>query len=223
MPDYSSVEALNTDVLLRTLVAFKKGDFSVRLPVTEVGIEGKIADTLNDIFEMNERMAKELDRISDTVGKEGKIEQRASLAGAGGGWSSCVESVNSLIGDLMQPAAEIARVIASVSRGDPSQKMPMEVDGRLLKGEFARTARLVNTMVDQLNSCTAEVTRVAREVGTEGKLGGQAVVTVSQAPGKTSATRSMAWRVSRSAMGGVYGLAGGLATGLQLARPGSCG
>lgn len=100
MPDYSSVEALNTDVLLRTLVAFKKGDFSVRLPVTEVGIEAKIADTLNDIFEMNERTAKELDRISDTVGKEGKIEQRASLAATGGGWSSSVESVNTLIGAI---------------------------------------------------------------------------------------------------------------------------
>jgi len=170
-------EVLDCNVLLHALIAFKKGDFSVRLPVTEVGIAGKVADTLNDIFELNENVANELERISTSVGKEGKINQQAALPGAGGGWASCVDSVNTLISDLVQPTSEIARVLASVSRGDLSQKMLLEVDGRPLKGEFARTAHLVNTMVEQLNSCTSEVTRVAREVGTEGKLGGQAVVT----------------------------------------------
>src|SRR5207247_1959852 len=90
---------------------------------------------------------------------------------------SCVESVNSLISDLVQPTTEIARVIGAVAQGDLSQKMSLEVEGRPLKGEFIRTARVVNTMVDQLNSFASEVTRVAREVGTEGKLGGQAGVT----------------------------------------------
>src|SRR5215470_8894395 len=88
-----------------------------------------------------------------------------------------MESVNSLISDLVQPTTEIARVIGAVAQGDLSQKMSLEVEGRPLKGEFIRTARVVNTMVDQLNSFSSEVTRVAREVGTEGKLGGQAVVT----------------------------------------------
>src|SRR5690348_507917 len=170
-------EALDCNTLLQALIAFKKGDFSVRLPVAEVGISGKIADTLNEIIELDGKVADELERISNTVGKEGRIAQQAVLAGAGGRWASCVDSVNTLISDLVQPTSEIARVLGAVSRGDLSQRMLLEVDSRPLKGEFARTARLVNTMVDQLNACTSEVTRVAREVGTEGKLGGQAVVT----------------------------------------------
>src|SRR5690349_19062933 len=173
----SIVEALDCATLLNVLIAFKKGDFSVRLPVTEVGISGKIADTLNEIIELDGKVADELERISNTVGKEGRIAQQAVLAGAGGRWASCVDSVNTLISDLVQPTSEIARVLAAVSRGDLSQRMLLEVDGRPLKGEFARTARLVNTVVDQVNACTSEVVRVAREVGTEGKLGGQAVVT----------------------------------------------
>ena len=137
---------------------------------------GKIADTLNDIFELNERMASEFARISSAVGKEGKINQRASLGSASGGWAECLDSVNGLIGDLVQPSTEVARVIGAVAKGDLSQTMALEVDGRSLKGEFLHTARVVNTMVEQLNSFASEVTRVAREVGTEGKLGGQAVV-----------------------------------------------
>src|SRR5207248_1104667 len=110
------------------------------------------------------------------VGKDGRIGQRASLGSAGGDWNDCLESVNDLIGDLVQPSTEISRVIGAVAKGDLSQSMGLEVDGRPLKGESLRTARVVNTMVDQLNSFASEVTRVAREVGSEGKLGGQAVV-----------------------------------------------
>src|SRR5947209_4639377 len=162
--------------LLRILTAFKRGDFSVRMPAEQVGLAGKIADTLNDVLELNERMTKEFDRINRSVGKEGKINQRASLGITSGSWTTCVESVNGLVGDLVQPSTEVARVIGAVAKGDLSQTMALEVDGRSLKGEFLRTARVVNTMVDQLNSFASEVTRVAREVGTEGKLGGQAVV-----------------------------------------------
>jgi HAMP domain-containing protein/signal transduction histidine kinase/DNA-binding response OmpR family regulator len=168
--------ALDTSTLLRTLIAFKDGDFSVRLPVDQTGLAGKIADTLNDVFKLNERMASEFARISRAVGKEGKISQRASLGSAFGGWAQCLDSVNGLIGDLVQPSTEVARVIGAVAKGDLSQTMALEVDGRSLKGEFLHTARVVNTMVAQLNSFASEVTRVAREVGTEGKLGGQAVV-----------------------------------------------
>src|SRR5271156_372629 len=147
------------------------------MPVDMTGVNGKIADALNDILEINQQMVREFDRISRAVGKEGKITQRASLGSARGAWADCVESVNSLIGDLVQPSTEVARVIGAVAKGDLSQTMSLEVDGRPLRGEFRHTARVVNTMVDQLNSFASEVTRVAREVGTEGKLGGQAVVT----------------------------------------------
>ena len=169
-------DALDTSILLKTLIAFKDGDFSVRLPVNLAGVAGKVADTLNDIFKLNQRMASEFDRISRAVGKEGKITQRANLGSAFGGWADCLDSVNGLIGDLVQPSTEVARVIGAVAKGDLSQTMALEVDGRSLKGEFLHTARVVNTMVAQLNSFASEVTRVAREVGTEGKLGGQAVV-----------------------------------------------
>jgi len=170
-------DVIDANRVLAALISFKKGDFSVRLPVDQVGLAGKIVDTLNDIFELNENMANELARISTAVGKEGKISQRASVAAGAGGWASCVDSVNSLITDLVQPSTEVARVIGAVAQGDLSQTMSLQVEGRPLKGEFVRTARVVNTMVDQLNSFASEVTRVAREVGTEGKLGGQAVVT----------------------------------------------
>ncbi|HXE64616.1 MAG TPA: HAMP domain-containing protein [Bryobacteraceae bacterium] len=164
------------NILLKTLVAFRKGNFRARMPVDLVGVDGKIADALNDILDLNQRMVNEFDRISRTVGKEGKITHRASIGSTSGDWTRCFDSVNSLIGDLVQPSTEVARVIGSVAKGDLSQSMSLEVDGRPLRGEFLHTARVVNTMVEQLNSFASEVTRVAREVGTEGKLGGQAEV-----------------------------------------------
>ena len=172
----ANVEGLDAKELLKFLAAWKKGDFSGRLPMIGPGITGKVYDALNEVIETNQRMTHELERISRAVGKEGKINQRASVPNAAGGWAVQVDSVNSLISDLMQPSTEIARVITAVAKGDLTQTMPLEVDGRPLKGEFARTAKVVNTMVGQLNSFASEVTRVAREVGTEGKLGGQAEV-----------------------------------------------
>src|SRR5215469_9190613 len=172
----SATESLDAGLLLRTLVAFQKGDFSVRMPVDQTGVAGKIADTLNSIFEMNDRMREEFGRISTAVGKEGRITQRATIGAGAGGWAACVDSVNELIGDLVRPSIEVARVIGAVAEGDLSQTMTLEVDDRALKGEFLHTARVVNTMVEQLNSFANEVTRVAREVGSEGKLGGQADV-----------------------------------------------
>src|SRR5580700_6109328 len=98
-----------SSVLLKTLIAFKKGKFSVRMPVDQEGVAGKIADALNEILELNETVVSEFGRISKTVGKEGKIAQRASIGAASGGWAECVESVNGLIGDLVQPSTEVAR------------------------------------------------------------------------------------------------------------------
>ena len=117
------------------------------MPVDQTGVDGKIADALNDILELNQKMVSEFERISRAVGKEGKITQRASIGSASGAWADCVESVNSLIGDLVQPSTEVARVIGAVAKGDLSQTMSLEVDGRPLRGEFLHTARVVNTMV----------------------------------------------------------------------------
>jgi methyl-accepting chemotaxis protein len=118
MPQQKSPDLLDTSQLLSVLIAFKKGDFSVRLPEDQTGMVGKIYDTLNEVFERNERMAQEFSRISKAVGKEGRINQRATL-NAGGTYAECIESVNSLITDLVQPSTEVARVIGAVAKGDP--------------------------------------------------------------------------------------------------------
>ena len=167
---------LNKTMLLTALNALKKGDFTTRLPLDLAGMDGKIADAFNEVVEMNERMAEELERLSRVVGKEGKIAERAEMGDVTGSWKASVDSVNQLISDLVYPVSETSRVIGAVAKGDLSQSMDMEIEGRPLAGEFLRTARTVNTMVEQLGSFAEEVTRVAREVGTEGKLGGQAKV-----------------------------------------------
>ncbi|MBI4518918.1 MAG: HAMP domain-containing protein, partial [Deltaproteobacteria bacterium] len=163
--------------LLNALQAVKRGDFSARLPADWTGIDGKVADTFNEVVELNARLGRELDRVSRVVGKEGKLSQRAVFKDVGGSWAGMMESINTLVSDLVTPTVEITRVIGSVAKGDLAQSVAMEVDGRALQGEFLRTARTVNTMVEQLGTFASEVTRVAREVGTDGKLGGQATVT----------------------------------------------
>ncbi|MGH7904725.1 MAG: HAMP domain-containing protein, partial [Candidatus Dormibacteraceae bacterium] len=172
----AKTDSVDTKELLSFLVEFRRGNFSARLPSDWTGVAGKIADTLNEVIEVNERLGKELDRVGRVVGKEGRTTQRLSLGKVGGGWTESVETVNDLIEDLVRPNTEIARVISAVANGDLSQNVEMEVDGRPLQGQFARTAKTVNTMVSQLGSFASEVTRVAREVGTEGILGGQARV-----------------------------------------------
>src|SRR2546426_76512 len=172
----STTDSLNAKLLLKTLVAFKQGDFSARLPGEWTGEAGKIADTLNDIIELSDKTAKELERVSRAVGKQGKIMHRAEVPAAAGSWLRIVDSTNLLIDDMARPTSEMARVIGAVANGDLSERMTLEVEGRRLKGEFLRTVKIVNSMVDQLGSFASEVTRVAREVGTEGKLGGEAKV-----------------------------------------------
>ena len=169
-------QEFDTRVMLTALSALKKGDFSARLPLDWTGVAGKVADTFNEVIELNERMARELERLSRVVGKEGKLSQRGSLGDVSGSWRESIDSVNGLIGDLVHPTSETARVIGAVAQGDLSQTMALEVEDRPLEGEFLRTAKTINKMVDQLSSFASEVTRVAREVGTEGKLGGQATV-----------------------------------------------
>ena len=165
-----------SQMLLAAMMAFRDGDFSWRLPSDWAGPEGRIAEAFNQAVAYEDRISREVERLSMTVGRDGRLRQRMSLPGAIGQWATQVESFNTLIDDLVRPTAEIARTIGAVAKGDLGQSMELEADGRGLKGEFLRSAKLVNTMIEQLSVFTSEVTRVAREVGTEGKLGGQARV-----------------------------------------------
>src|SRR5437588_104080 len=156
--------------LLRALTAARDGDFSVRLPARRGSVIGEIAAVYNQMADTNARMAKELVRVSRVIGREGRMTERMTLT-APGAWGTSRDSVNSLIDDLARPTTEVARVIEAVAEGDLSQKITVDV-----KGEILELKNTFNTMVDQLSSFADEVTRVAREVGTEGKLGGQAEV-----------------------------------------------
>ncbi len=162
--------------LLRVLQAMRIGDFSVRMSSDATGLIGKIADTFNEIVSTNQRIAERLEHIGQVVGKEGRTRQRLRLGLAAGSWGEMENSVNALIDDLLWPTTEVTRTIEAVAQGDLLVTMRLDVDGRPLEGEFLRSATIVNTMIKQLSVFTSEVTRVAREVGTDGKLGGQAQV-----------------------------------------------
>ena len=163
-------------VILQSLQTMKDGDFSVRLPVSWTGLAGKIADSFNEIVTANQQMAVELKRVGQAVGKEGKTRERIRVERRRGAWDEMEVSVNTLMEDLLRPTTEVTRAIAAVAQGNLTQTVRLDVDGRPLEGEFLRSANIVNTMIQQLGVFTSEVTRVAREVGTDGKLGGQAVV-----------------------------------------------
>ncbi len=175
MPSQPSVEVdtLDPEVLLRVLSEVKAGDFTVRMPVHWTGMAGKVADRLNEIIGANESLGTELERVSRVVGKEGKLSQRVSFKGTDQVWGDAIESVNSMIEDLVRPSNEMQRVIGAVADGDLSKKVSADVQGEML--ELKNT---INDMVDQLNGFISEVTRVAREVGTEGKLGQAAAYTI---------------------------------------------
>src|SRR2546422_28581 len=187
-PSPSSIDEVDSASLLKALKAFQRGDFSVRLPMNWLGMAGKIADTFNDVAEMNERLASELDRLNRMVdqlgsfasevtrvvrevGTEGKLGGQAKVKRVAGTWKDLTDSVNSMAGNLTGQVRNIAEVTTAVANGDLSKKITVDV-----KGEFFELKNTINTMVDQLRSFGSEVTRVAREVGTEGKLGGQAKV-----------------------------------------------
>ncbi|MDB5228186.1 MAG: response regulator, partial [Bacteroidota bacterium] len=175
--DHGIGESVMADAeFLKILLKVKNGDFTLRLPSDQSGTKKSIYDTMNEIIDLNERMVFEFQKVGKSIGKQGKLTNRVVLDGARGSWSSCVDSVNTLISDLVHPTIEIAHVITSVAKGNLSQEMPLSIEGNPLQGEFLRIAKEVNGMVKQLNLFSMEVTRVAREVGTEGKLGGQANV-----------------------------------------------
>nr|WP_236069304.1 HAMP domain-containing protein [Citreicoccus inhibens] len=163
--------------MLTALRAVHDGDFGVRLPVeTADPVMAEIARAFNAHVALNAQLTHEMVRVARVVGREGRMAERVSLGDVRGDWATSVQSINALIGDLVQPTTEVARVLVAVAEGDLTQKMALEIDGQPVKGEFLRIGTTVNAMVDQLNSFAAEVTRVAREVGSDGNLGGQAVV-----------------------------------------------
>src|SRR3954470_17612644 len=162
--------------ILHALQAVRFGDFSVRLPNDCTGLAGKIADSFNEIVAANQRMAEELDHVGQVVGREGKTRTRVRFGIQNGAWGEMETSVNNLIDDLLWPTTAVTHAITAVAQGDLLQTVRLDVDGRPLQGEFLRLATIVNTMIKQLSVFTSEVTRVAREVGTDGKLGGQAQV-----------------------------------------------
>src|SRR5215204_5689602 len=172
----ASLQPSQLSELLRALQAVQEGNFSVRLPGDWTGLHGKIADTFNDIVTANASMAGELERVGTTVGKQGKTRQRVRFGSPKGAWADMEGSVNTLIDDLLRPTTEVTRALEAVAKGDLLQTVRLDVEGRPLEGEFLRSATIVNTMIGQLGVFTSEVTRVAREVGTDGKLGGQAEV-----------------------------------------------
>jgi HAMP domain-containing protein/CheY-like chemotaxis protein/signal transduction histidine kinase len=175
-PPYTNGKQDPSQELLQALQAMRSGDFSVRMTGDHLGIDGKIADTFNEIVAANQRMAQQLERVGQVVGREGKTRQRVRFGLASGSWADMEVSVNTLIDDLLWPTREVTRAVAAVAQGDLLQAVKLDVDGRPLGGEFLQSATIVNTMIKQLSVFTSEVTRVAREVGTEGKLGGQAQV-----------------------------------------------
>ena len=170
-------EHLDSRELLRILTEVRNGNFSARMPVDQVGLSGKICDTLNEIITLNEILMTELTKAGKNIGKQGNLNHRIELPkSARGAWSNGVDAINGLISDLVHPTIEIAHVISSVAKGNLSEEMPLQIGEHKLQGEFLRIAKEVNDMVKQLNLFSMEVTRVAREVGSEGKLGGQARV-----------------------------------------------
>jgi HAMP domain-containing protein/CheY-like chemotaxis protein/signal transduction histidine kinase len=172
----AEISANELNLVLSSLQTMRDGDFSVRLPGTWTGLPGKLADTFNEIVGSNQQIAHELKRIGQVVGKEGKTRERSQFHQPKGAWGEMEVSINTLVDDLLQPTTEVTRAIAAVAQGNLTQTVRLDVDGRPLEGEFLRSATIVNTMIQQLGVFTAEVTRVAREVGTDGKLGGQAQV-----------------------------------------------
>ena len=149
-PNGPGVEPAVLEEILEALVAARDGDFSRRLSRRRRGLVGEIATAYNELVTMNSRMEKELGRMRRVIGREGRMDQRASLGSAGGGWDSSVESLNALIDDLVRPTTEVASVLEAVADGDLDRKMALTIEGQPVKGEFLRIGTTVNTMVDQL-------------------------------------------------------------------------
>ena len=167
---------LDARQLLKVLTAFKRGDLTQRLPGEQPGLPGKVAEALNQVMDLTQHQLEALEELRAGVVREGCLQQRLAPAGAKGAWARQVECVNDIVSQLSQPTLDLGRVISAVSRGDLTQTMPTEHGGRPLRGDLLKAAEVVNRTVEQLASFAGEVTRVARQVGSEGRLGVKAEV-----------------------------------------------
>jgi len=167
-------DIVSDKAFLKSLRAYRNGNFSVRLPENQIGISGEIARAFNEAVELNQVMLKEFERVSKAVAREGKLGQRVSVSAAKGGWANTIIAFNSTVEGMAEPVTEFGRVVTAIAKGDLTEPMSLEIEGRPLRGEFLRVAKTTNKMIELLNVFSTEVTRVALEVGTDGKLGGQA-------------------------------------------------
>ena len=179
------IDAAQLKRLLASMKSMRDGNFRRRLPVNGDGTMAELFEVYNEIAERQQHLASELNRVHRVVGREGRYSERLDGGMADGGWAKCIDAANGLVADLVRPTSEFARVIAGVSEGDLTQRMNVRLDDQPLRGEPLRLARGVNRVVDQLSSIADEITRVTREVGTEGKLGGRRVCAAPTAAGGT--------------------------------------
>ncbi|MEU0660463.1 HAMP domain-containing protein [Streptomyces lavendulocolor] len=197
------VDAAALDRLLAALVSMRDGNFRKRLTVTGDGVMAEISAVFNEVADRKLHLTGELQRVRRMVGREGKLSERLEVGASEGAWAQAIEAANALVDDMTRPVSEVGRVLSAVAEGDLDQRMELRSEGtdgsaRPLRGEFLRVARTVNNLVDQLSAFTDEVTRVALEVGTEGKLGGQAQVRGMSGSWKdlTDSVNTMAYRLT---------------------------
>ncbi|MFJ5772562.1 HAMP domain-containing protein [Streptomyces sp. NPDC093094] len=177
----TSVDTAALNRLLAALVSMRDGNFRKRLTVSGDGVMSEIAAVFNEVADRNMHLTGELSRVRRMVGREGKLTERLETGACEGSWAAAIDASNALVDDLVWPVSEVGRVLSAVAEGDLSPRMELRTQGpdgsgHPLRGEFLKVGRTVNNLVDQLSTFTDEVTRVASEVGTEGKLGGQAQV-----------------------------------------------
>ncbi|GAX53569.1 HAMP domain-containing protein [Streptomyces olivochromogenes] len=199
----TEVDTAALNRLLTALVSMRDGNFRKRLTVSGDGVMSEIAAVFNEVADRNLHLTGELSRVRRVVGREGKLTERLESGACEGSWGAAIDASNALVDDLVRPVSEVGRVLSAVAEGDLSPRMELRAqaadgNGHPLRGEFLKVGRTVNNLVDQLSTFTDEVTRVASEVGTEGKLGGQARVRGMSGSWKdlTDSVNTMAYRLT---------------------------
>ncbi|AZP20794.1 HAMP domain-containing protein [Streptomyces aquilus] len=199
----TAVDTAALNRLLAALVSMRDGNFRKRLTVSGDGVLSEIAAVYNEVADRNLHLTGELSRVRRMVGREGKLTERLEIGACEGSWLTAIDASNALVDDLVRPVSEVGRVLSAVAEGDLSPRMELRTQapdgsGHPLRGEFLKVGRTVNNLVDQLSTFTDEVTRVASEVGTEGKLGGQAKVRGMSGSWKdlTDSVNTMAYRLT---------------------------
>jgi HAMP domain-containing protein len=199
----TTVDTAALNRLLTALEAMRDGNFRKRLTVSGDGVMAEIAAVYNEVADRNLHLTGELSRVRRMVGREGKLTERLETGASEGSWAAAIDASNALVDDLVRPVSEVSRVLSAVAEGDLSPRMELRTpagdgSGHPLRGEFLKVPRTVNNLVDQLSTFTDEVMRLASDVGTEGKLGGQARVRGMSGSWKdlTESVNTMAYRLT---------------------------